>query len=108
MDLASGRFGWTFKWKLFSWPLLGWYPIGVLSSSQTVGANVGVRLPETIKLQREREIELEREKENNTESKANSCSKIPPTWGSHTGLFILGGQGSHYNVLNALNRLPRQ
>jgi hypothetical protein len=88
MDLASGRFGWIFEQKLFSRPLLGWHLMGVLSSSQTVGANVGVRLPGAIELQREKKTELEREKESDTESKANSCSKILPLGGGCAGLFI--------------------
>jgi hypothetical protein len=49
---------------------------------------VGVRLPEAIKLQRERKKEIEQERESGTESKANSCSKILPLGGAHAGLFI--------------------
>jgi hypothetical protein len=35
-------------------PLFGWHFMCVLSSTQTVGTNVGVRFPEVIKLQLER------------------------------------------------------
>jgi hypothetical protein len=107
MDLASGRLGWTIEGNLFSRPLLGCHVTGVLSSSQTVGANVGVRLPKAIELQRERKKELEQERESGTESKANNCSKSHPLRSACAGLYR-GGQGSHYNALNALNHLPCQ
>jgi hypothetical protein len=73
-----------------------------------VGANVGVRLSEAIKLQRERKMKLKRERESGTESKANDSSKIPLPWGWSCGSIYRGGQGSCYNTLNALNHLPHQ
>jgi hypothetical protein len=88
VHLASGRLGWTFERKLFSRPLLGWHLTCVLSSSQTVDVNVGVRLLEAIELYQERKMELEREKKSDTESKANSYSKILPPGGTHADLFI--------------------
>jgi hypothetical protein len=89
VDLAFGRLGWTFEQKLFSRALLGSHLTGVLLSSQTVGANVGVRLPEAIELQWERKKELKREKGKGTEIKANSCSKIPPTWGGARAVLFI-------------------
>jgi hypothetical protein len=62
VDLASSYLGWTFKQKLFFRPLFGWHLAGVLSSSKTVNANIGVRSPKTIELQQERKMELEQEK----------------------------------------------
>jgi zinc transporter ZupT len=58
MFVAGLLFG-LFVAELFSRPLLGWHLMGVLSSSQMVGANVGVRLLEAFELQRERKMELE-------------------------------------------------
>jgi hypothetical protein len=68
-------------------------------------ASVGVRLPKAVEVQREWKMELERERESGTESKANSCNKIPPPWGCPCESIYRRGQWSHYNALNALNHL---
>jgi hypothetical protein len=91
MDLVSGHLGWTFERKHLSRPLLGWHLVGVLSSSQTVGANVGVRLSEGIDLQQEGKKELKREKESGTESKVNSYSQSRPPRGCPRGSIYRGG-----------------
>jgi hypothetical protein len=54
-EVTSGRLR-AFDWKLLPRPLFGWHFVGVLSKSQTVGTNVGVRQLEAIKFQREREM----------------------------------------------------
>jgi hypothetical protein len=41
--LTFARLGWVFGRRLPSDSLFGWHDVGVLSSTQTVGANVGVR-----------------------------------------------------------------
>jgi hypothetical protein len=83
--------------------------VGVLSSSQLVGTNVGVRLPESIELQQERKNSSNKKKESDTESKANSDQSLPLTQcGVCAGIFIGVGQGSYYNALNTPNDLPHQ
>jgi hypothetical protein len=51
--------------------------------------------------------DAQQEMENNTENDANSCQSIPPPSRCPCGPIYRGGQGSHYNVLNAHNQLPR-
>jgi hypothetical protein len=41
------------------WAINQWHFVGVLSNSQMVGGNVGVRLPEAIELQHEKKIMLD-------------------------------------------------
>jgi hypothetical protein len=35
------------------------------------------------------------------------CAPPPPQRGARAGVFIVGGQWSYYNALNALDYLPR-
>jgi hypothetical protein len=51
-DLTSGRLRRAFGRKFFSESLFGWHFVGVLSSSQTVDVNVGIRQLRANKLQR--------------------------------------------------------
>jgi hypothetical protein len=77
-----------------------------MRSLTNTGGSIGVQLLEAIELQRERKKVLEQGMESGTESKANSCHKILPPLGCPCGSIYRGGQGCHYNALNALNHLP--
>jgi hypothetical protein len=88
VDLASSYLGWTFERKLFSGPLFGWHLTGVLLSSQTVAANIGVQSSEAIELQQERKKNLNEKRKVALIARQTVAVKSCTLRGAGVGLFI--------------------
>jgi hypothetical protein len=83
--------------------------MGVLSNSQTVGVNVGVRSPEANKLQQGGKRTQTITWWECTKSDISNFTYFHPLKrGARAVLFIGGAQQSYYNALNVPNYLPRQ
>jgi hypothetical protein len=62
--------------------------MGALSSTQTVGTNVWVRLPKASELQQESKWNSSERKGMTPKARQTVVLQSPPPWGVHAGLFI--------------------
>jgi hypothetical protein len=109
-------------WGLALWPLemslwpeapfllsFGWHSVCVLSSSQMVDANVGIRSLMAIELQWKRKMKVGYKRQVALSDARGRINFFPlPQRSARAGLFVVVDQGTCYNALNAPNYLPRQ